>query len=204
MTPSYVNHDIFDYARRLLVYGPSYALHGLVPAVFGYPTCRCLTPQQQGYHKRCCCRDHETFHFHEKAKYIYLVLQTFFIKSQSGIVQRLGYSAFNTFWVEAPERPGFGKIHHSTSIRNIVLTTYQIPGTGNITSHDAFFFLLNFWLPHYHHIRYFSRTCCVSVFIHALSRVRLFFFFANTSVSRITKDTRCDNQVLQTLGRGKW
>jgi hypothetical protein len=160
-----------------------------------------LPPQRQGYHEKCYRRDHETHLFHFETKDIYFILQTFLIKSQSGIVQRLGYSAFNTFWVEAPERPGFGKIHHSTSIRNIILTTNQIPGTGNITSHDALFFLPDFWLPNYHQIRYFSRTCCVSVFIHALSRVHPFFFFASISVSRITKDMRCDNQVLQTLGR---
>jgi hypothetical protein len=135
-----------------------------------------------------------------KAQFIYVALQSFFIKSQSGIVQRLGYSAFNTFWVEAPERPGFGKIHHSTLIRNIVLTTYQIPGTGNITSYDASSFLLHFWLPHRHHTHYFSRTCCVSVFFYTLSRVRLFFFFANTIVSRTMRDVRCDNQALQITG----
>jgi hypothetical protein len=68
-----------------------------------------LPPQQQGYHEKRYCRDHETLLFHSETKGIYFILQTFLIKSQSGIVQRLGYSAFNTFWVEAPERPGFGK-----------------------------------------------------------------------------------------------
>jgi hypothetical protein len=121
----------------------------------------------------------------------YPLLQSFSIKSQSGIVQRLGYSAFNTFWVEAPERPGFGKIHHSTSIRNIVLTTSQIPGTGNITSHDVTFFLLYFWPPRRHStFPDFVLSRCLSTPFY---EVVFYFIFANTSASCTTNDTRSDD-----------
>jgi hypothetical protein len=71
---------------------------------------------------------------------MYYMLQTFLHQKPIRYSPEARIFRFQYLRVEAPERPGFGKIHHNTSIRIIVLTTSQIPGTGNISSRDAFLF----------------------------------------------------------------